>query len=88
MPVCRYHSAITRSILIRHLPDDVHAALQRRATAAGMSMQQYVLDELVRSATSPSMHEVLDRIDAGRDGRRGGRVGLAQAVGDLDESRP
>lgn len=71
------------SVLVRDLPDDVHAGLQRRAEAAGQSLQQYLATELTRLATTPSMQDVLSRI--GR--RRGGKVGLTAAVTDLDELR-
>jgi plasmid stability protein len=31
-----------RNVLIRDVPDDVHAELQRRAEDAGQSLQQYL----------------------------------------------
>ena len=71
------------NVLVRDLPDDVHAALQRRAERRGQSLQQYLVGELSRLAQRPSLDEVLDRIDR----RHGGRVGLAQAVQDLGEER-
>jgi antitoxin FitA len=71
------------NVLVRDLPDDVHAALQRRAEERGQSLQQYLAGELRRLAAQPSVEDVLDRI--GR--RRGGRVGLAQAAADLAEER-
>jgi hypothetical protein len=71
------------NVLVRDLPDDVHAQLQRRAEAAGQSLQQYLTTELTRLATTPTITEVLERI--GR--RRGGRVGLATAVADLHDER-
>ena len=72
-----------QNVLIRDLPDDVHASLQRRAAASGQSMQQYLAAELTRLALMPSMQEVLARI-----GRRGGgKVGLSTAVDDLDSLR-
>lgn len=71
------------NVLVRDLPDDVHAQLQRRAEAAGQSLQQYLTTELTRLATAPTIAEVLERI--GR--RRGGRVGLATAVDDLHDER-
>ena len=39
------------NVLVRDLPDDVHAGLQRRAAAAGQSLQQYLTAELTRLAT-------------------------------------
>ena len=71
------------TVLVRDLPDDVHADLQQRAAAAGQSLQQYLTSELTRLARTPSMAEALARIDR----RRGGRVGLTEAVEDLDAER-
>ncbi len=71
------------SVLVRDLPDEVHASLQRRAEAAGQSLQQYLATELIRLASMPTMDEVLARISR----RNGGRVGLDRAVGDLADER-
>jgi antitoxin FitA len=71
------------NVLVRDIPEDIHAALQRRAERRGQSLQQYLAAELRRLAERPSLEEVLDRIDR----RQGGRVGLAQAVEDLAEDR-
>lgn len=71
------------NVLVRDLPEPVHAALQRRAERRGQSLQQYLAGELKRLAEKPSLDEVLDRIER----RRGGRVGLGQAVEDLMEER-
>lgn len=71
------------NVLVRDLPDDVHAELTRRARVRGQSLQQYLAVELTRLTHKPPLDEVLDRIG----GRRGGRVGLAQAVEDLDGER-
>jgi hypothetical protein len=71
------------NVLVRDSPEDVHAALQRRAELRGQSLQQYLAGELRRLAERPSIEEVLDRIDR----HRGGRVGLRRAVEDLAEER-
>ena len=71
------------NVLIRDVPDDIHASLQRRAAAAGQSLQQYLSSELARVAQSPTMNEVLARIAA----RTGGRVGFDTAVDDLHDER-
>ncbi|MCD9623940.1 FitA-like ribbon-helix-helix domain-containing protein [Rhabdothermincola salaria] len=71
------------NVLIRDLPDDVHARLQRRAEAEGQSLQQFLTRELTRVASTPSLGDVLARIDE----RSGGRVGLDSAVDDLAEER-
>ena len=64
------------SIQVKDVPDDVHATLRRRAAAAGMSLQEYLLGRLVEDAHTPTLEEVLDR--AG--GRAGGRAPLTTAV--------
>lgn len=77
------HNASMPNVLVRDVPDEVHAALQRRAEQRGQSLQQYLAGELKRLADKPSLQEVLERIE----GRRGGRVGFQQAVEDLSEER-
>lgn len=71
------------NVLVRDLPEDVHAALQRRAERRGQSLQQYLAAELKRLADRPTLEEVLDRIDR----RQGGSVGLRRAAADLAEER-
>jgi plasmid stability protein len=71
------------NVLVRDIPEDVHAALQRRAERRGQSLQQYLAGELRRLAEQPTIEEVLEQIDQ----RRGGVVGLAQAAEDLHEER-
>ena len=71
------------NVLVRNIPSDVHAALQRNAEAQGKSLQQYLADELTRIANKPTLDEVLDRIER----RRGGKVGLAEGAEYLRERR-
>jgi antitoxin FitA len=71
------------NLLVRDVPEEVHAALARRAERRGQSLQQYLAGELRRLAERPAIEDVLDRIDR----RRGGRVGLAQAAEDLRQER-
>jgi antitoxin FitA len=71
------------NLLIREVPEDVHAALQRRAERRGQSLQQFLTSELRRLVERPGVEEVLDRIEH----RTGGQVGLRQAAEDLGEER-
>jgi hypothetical protein len=72
-----------RSILVRGVPDEVHAVLARRAERRGQSLQQYLAGELARLAERPTLDEVLDRVER----RRGGRVALASAAEDVAAER-
>lgn len=71
------------NVLVRDLPNDVHAELQRRASLQGQSLQQYLTAELTRLTSRPPLAELLARISA----RSGGRVGLAQAATDIAAER-
>ncbi|HSL57585.1 MAG TPA: hypothetical protein VK866_07075 [Acidimicrobiales bacterium] len=72
------------NILVRDLPDEVHAALQSRAEQRGQSLQQYLTGELTRLALRATPEELFARVAQ----RRGGTVGFARAVSDLDAERP
>jgi plasmid stability protein len=52
------------SITIRDVPDDVHRTLTARAARAGMSLQEYLRAELSDAASTPTLAEVLDRMEA------------------------
>lgn len=71
------------NVLIRDLPAEVHASLQRRAEAAGQSLQQYLTAELSRVAEAPTVDEVIRRIEQ----RSGGRVGFETARDDIQDAR-
>ncbi len=67
---------VAKNIQIRNVPDEVHEVYKRRAAAAGMSLQEYLLADLTEQAGRPTMQEVLDRIES----RKGGRLTGAQAA--------
>lgn len=71
------------NVLVRDLPDDVHQALQRKAERRHQSLQQYLSVELRLLAERQQISDILDEVES----RRGGRVGLSQAVNDLGEAR-
>jgi plasmid stability protein len=77
------HTVSMPNVLVRDIPDEVHAALQRRAEDRGQSLQQYLASELARLAERPSVEELFARIAR----RRGGRVGLKTAAADLADER-
>ncbi len=70
-------------VLVRDVPEDVHRKLTQRARANGTSLQRYLSSELARLAETPTLDEIIARIEQ----NSGGRVGFAQAVTDLDEIR-
>jgi hypothetical protein len=85
-PVCptsRMYSACMPNVQIRDVPDDVHAALVRRAERAGQSLQQFLAARLEEIASAPTLEEVLDRIE----GRRKGRLSRGDAIDTLTAER-
>jgi plasmid stability protein len=71
------------NILVRDVPDDVHAALQRKAEHRHQSLQQYLAVELRHLAERRSISDVLDDVET----QHGGRVGFATAGADLNAAR-
>jgi hypothetical protein len=49
-------------IQIRNLPDALHGKLKARASLSGMSLSEYLLAEIRRSAERPSDAEIRDRL--------------------------
>jgi len=49
-------------IQIRHVPEDVHRTLKARAAKAGMSLSDYLLQELGQLARKPTLQEWIERV--------------------------
>jgi plasmid stability protein len=49
-------------IQIRHVPAELHRRLKMRAAMAGMSLSDYLLQELRHAAERPTRHELLERL--------------------------
>jgi hypothetical protein len=56
----------TRMIQIRHVPEDVHRRLKEQAAQAGMSLSDYLLQEVTLLSTQLTWDELFEEID--RDG--------------------
>jgi len=49
-------------IQIRNVPDALHRRLKARAAMAGMSLSDYLLDEIRRTAERPTIEELRARL--------------------------
>lgn len=67
------YSACMPHVQIRDVPEEIHNVLVQRAQAAGQSLQQYLAAELARLAATPTLNEVLDRIETHAKGHLSGR---------------
>ncbi len=65
------------NVQVRDVPDEVHEALVRQAELAGQSLQQYLAAKLALIAATPSIEEVLDRIERRSKGRLSGEDAVA-----------
>ena len=82
-PCACKHNVSMVNVLIRGLPEDVHAALQRKAEEQHQSLQQYLTVELRRLVARRRVSDVLDEVEARQDGH----VGFEQAAEDLAQIR-
>ena len=71
------------SVQIRDVPEETHRELVLRAERAGQSLQQYLAAQLEIIATTPTLDEVLDRIEH----RDKGTVTAADAVATVEDQR-
>jgi len=71
------------NVQIREVPDDVHNELVQRAERAGQSLQQYLSAQLASIAATPTLDDVLERIE----NRSKGQLSKADAVSALEDER-
>ena len=62
---------MSKMIQVRNVPDDVHRTLKMRAAAAGLSLSDYVKQDLEAAAARPTPEEIDARVSQrGRSGVR------------------
>ncbi len=65
------------------MPDEVHETLVRRAERAGQSLQRYLAGQLADIAATPTLDDVLDRVED----RPKGRLSRKEAIESIDAER-
>jgi plasmid stability protein len=66
-----------KMIQLRNVPDDLHRELKARASRAGMSLSDYLIEEVRRIAERPTREELLERV------RQRGRVEVTESPAEL-----
>jgi plasmid stability protein len=61
---CTHHFYMSIMIQIRNVPDELHRRLKSRAALAGMSLSDYLLNEIRATAERPSLDELRARLAA------------------------
>jgi hypothetical protein len=51
------------TIQVRNVPNTLHRKLKARATMAGLSLSDYLLEELRRAAELPTLQEMRERLE-------------------------
>jgi plasmid stability protein len=51
-----------KMIQLRNVPDELHRKLKARAAMAGLSLSDYLLREIRRTAERPTREELLERL--------------------------
>jgi plasmid stability protein len=59
---CIYVFCMAKMIQLRNVPDELHRLLKARAALEGLSLSQYLLAEIRRSAERPTLHELHARL--------------------------
>lgn len=78
---------MAKTVQIRNVPDDIHATLRSRAAAAGVSLSEYLLQELIEVASRPEISDVLRRAAARSGGAPGTDIVAAVRAGrDRDDA--
>ena len=59
---CNYVIHMPKMIQIRNVPEALHRKLKARAAEAGLSLSDYLLREMRKTAQRPTMEELLERL--------------------------
>jgi len=59
---CKHVLHMSKMIQIRNVPDEVHRALKIRAARAGMSLSDYLLREVTKTAERPTLEDFFRRV--------------------------
>ena len=76
-----------KNIQIRNVPDDVHEVYKRRAAAAGMSLQEYLLSDLSDRAGRLTMDEAMERIASHAAGSWATTADIVEGIREDRDSR-
>lgn len=75
------------AITVRNVPDDTRNELAARAARSGRSLQEYLRAELIRLASTSTMEEWLQKVQADKE-KYGVRLSAEEIVALVHEGRP
>ncbi len=77
------YCACMPNVQVRDVPEEIHETLVRRAEQAGQSLQQFLAAQLALIAATPTLDEMLDRIE----NRPKGDLSAQSAIEAIDGER-
>lgn len=75
------------TIQIRDVPDDVIEALKKQAAALGLSLSQYLRQELIEASQQSTWQEIFDDIEAHQAKYGPPNIDMDAVVADIRERR-
>lgn len=76
---------MSKMVQVRDVPEELHRILKARAAREGMSLSDFIKNELERTAERPTMREWLEAVQQAKP--ISGRRSAAQIVRDLHDNR-
>jgi plasmid stability protein len=61
-PTCDHVFHMSKMIQLRHVPDDLHRKLKARAAMEGLSLSDYLLQEVRELLEKPTLREMRERL--------------------------
>lgn len=83
---CRYSDCMATTMTIRHVPEDIRNELAARAARSGRSLQEFMLAEIIRLASRPSVDDLLTEVRE-RKRQAGRRLTREEILADRDADR-
>jgi antitoxin FitA len=62
LTTCDYADSMSKMIQLRNVPEALHRKLKARAALEGVSLSDYLLSEIARSAERPTLAEMRERL--------------------------
>ena len=62
LSTCDYADRMPKMVQLRNVPDDLHRKVKARAALEGMSLSDYLIAEIRRSAERPTVRELRERL--------------------------
>ena len=74
------HNGAMPNIQVKNVPPEIHAILRDRASENHQSLQEFILETLVKSAEMPTDKEIFERLRADMDAAREDRPPISRQM--------